>query len=271
MAECRGFKNKLGTTIVSLIAKVTGAVAGNIATFNNDGEVVDSGKDINSLVNKSGNTSSGHFPIFNSEGNVEDSGKGVASLMSSVPNSVNNNIAVFDGEGNVKDVGIDIQRVYKLANIVTQLPSTSSTITKCLYLGPDTDTLKFGQTYILKNGTLTLPCHIYASGMGDGVTQFHSDELDYILQVFDQDYGIVITPAWTLHDGRDYWDIDEDVDFVSSDYTSEDDSRDFAREIEDRFSHLNVAFEWDYSHESYSGGTWEPRFALIPESSSSNS
>lgn len=239
MAECRGFKNKLGTVIVSLIAKVKGATAGNIATFNSDGELV-------------------------------DSGKGVTSLMSSASNSVNNNIAVFDGEGNVKDVGIDIQRVYKLTNIVTQLPSTSSTITRCLYLGPDTNTLKFGQTYILKNGTLTLPCHIYASGTGDGVTQFQSDELDYILQVLDQEYGIVITPTWTLRDGVDYWDIDDDVDFVSSNYTSEHDSRDFAREVEHTVG-PNVSYEWDYSHESYSGGTWEPRFAIIPESPSSNS
>ena len=50
MAECRGFKNKLGTTIVSLIAKVTGAIAGNIATFNSDGEVIDSGKGIDTKV-----------------------------------------------------------------------------------------------------------------------------------------------------------------------------------------------------------------------------
>lgn len=50
MAECRGFKNKLGTVIVSLIAKVTGAIAGNIATFNNDGEVIDSGKGIDTKV-----------------------------------------------------------------------------------------------------------------------------------------------------------------------------------------------------------------------------
>ena len=50
MAECRGFKNKLGTTIVSLIAKVAGAVAGNIATFNSDGELADSGKSVDTQV-----------------------------------------------------------------------------------------------------------------------------------------------------------------------------------------------------------------------------
>ena len=50
MSECRGFKNKLGTTIVSLIAKVTGAIAGNIATFNSDGELVDSGKSVDTQV-----------------------------------------------------------------------------------------------------------------------------------------------------------------------------------------------------------------------------
>ena len=50
MSECRGFKNKLGTTIVSLIAKVKGATAGNIATFNNDGELVDSGKGIDTKI-----------------------------------------------------------------------------------------------------------------------------------------------------------------------------------------------------------------------------
>lgn len=50
MAECRGFKNKLGTTIVSLIAKVTGAIAGNIATFNSDGELVDSGRTVDTQV-----------------------------------------------------------------------------------------------------------------------------------------------------------------------------------------------------------------------------
>lgn len=50
MAECRGFKNKLGTTIVSLIAKVTGAVAGNIAIFNNNGELIDSGRTVDTQV-----------------------------------------------------------------------------------------------------------------------------------------------------------------------------------------------------------------------------
>ena len=66
MAECRGFKNKLGTTIVSLIAKVTGAIAGNIATFNNDGEVVDSGVAIDTSVTQHSNNLITSDGVYNS-------------------------------------------------------------------------------------------------------------------------------------------------------------------------------------------------------------
>lgn len=80
MAECRGFKNKLGTTIVSLIAKVTGAVAGNIATFNNDGELVDSGKSMNSFVEKKNNVSFNNIVTFDGSGDIKDSGKDISTL-----------------------------------------------------------------------------------------------------------------------------------------------------------------------------------------------
>lgn len=107
MAECRGFKNKLGTTIVSLIAKVTGAIAGNIATFNSDGELVDSGKALNSLVEKSGSAFAGNIASFGSNGVIVDSARPVSSLFAKIGASFTvGNIAVFDKQPLTNIVGI---------------------------------------------------------------------------------------------------------------------------------------------------------------------
>lgn len=127
MAECRGFKNKLGTTIVSLIAKVTGAIAGNIATFNSDGELVDSGKALNSLVEKSGTTFAGNIASFSSNGVIVDSARPVSSLFAKIGASFTvGNIAVFDKQPltnivGIKDSGksVDTQVTSGSSNLIT--------------------------------------------------------------------------------------------------------------------------------------------------------